>query len=261
MVEEKQTDAKSEVITIKKENLWKYTSVVLAIALVVVLFIHFKGPAGPTGNVVVNNQQVDAVETQPQGTSDYSFVENEALYPSIGPSDAEHTVIVFYDFQCPFCALASGLPEFSKDSQLTSQYGDLIGVEGKLRDLAAEGKIKFVFATMSFLGEESGYAGEAGLCANDQGKFEAMYDAIFTAHDGKEGNGKYNKDKLKILAKGISGVDQGKFSTCLDSNKYAPTIETMTNDANTAGVTGTPSFIVDGRLMGGSWSQISALVS
>ncbi|MEK6828707.1 MAG: thioredoxin domain-containing protein, partial [Nanoarchaeota archaeon] len=145
-----------------------------------------------------------------------TFTSNPSLYPSLGPDDVTNVVVEFSDFQCPFCAMASGLPSWVSGSQYQSQYGDLIGSAQKVQKMAKEGKLKFVYVSMSFLGEESVYAAEAGLCANEQGKFWEMHDAIFTAHDSKENNGKYSKDKLKIIAAKISGLDKTKFNSCLD---------------------------------------------
>ncbi len=245
----------SEEVTIKinKNSLWKYASFVL-LAVVIILVIVMVAGNGSNGNTNVNTGT--GGNTQPQGTGDFSFAEDEALYPSIGPENAETTVIAFFDFQCPYCAISAGLSPAA--TQYASAYGDLYGAEGKIRDLAKEGKIRFIFAIHSFLGPESGYAGEAALCANEQGKYPEMYDAIFTAHDMSENNGKYNKDKLKDMAKKISGISTSAFNTCLDSNKYATSVAQMAQNAGEAGVSGTPAFVINGQTVGGSWTQISA---
>ncbi len=181
------------------------------------------------------------------------FLDNPFLYPSLGPNDAETTVIEFSDFQCPFCAMASGLPSWI--SQYQSQYNDLIGVAKKVQDLAKQGEIRFVYVSMSFLGQESIYAAEAGLCANEQGKFFEMHDAIFTAHDSKENNGKYNKDKLEILANSISGLDKVKFKKCLEDDKYLSVVQQIAQESRSF-AQGTPMFYVNGKKISSSWSEI-----
>lgn len=235
-----------ETITIKKDSVWKYSTFLLIAIFVVGAFVFFN-KSGSNGNVIADNSV---------GTGDFSFISDSSLYPFIGSEDAKVTVIEFYDFQCPYCALVSGLPEFAK--QYSAQYANLIGSEQKLRVLADDGKIRFVLGTMSFLGAESGYSAEAFICANEQEKALEMYDQIFTAHDGKENNGKYTKDKLKRLAINIGGLDQIKFASCLDSSKYAQDVQKLNTNANGAGVTGTPTFIINGVVSSGSWDELSA---
>ena len=180
------------------------------------------------------------------------FLSDSSLYPSLGPENAEITVVEFSDFQCPFCAMASGLPSWTDDYK--SQYGDLIGSAKKIQEMAEEGKLRFVYVPMSFLGDESVYAAEAGLCANEQGRFWEMHDAIFSVHDSKENNGKYTKENLKILAKSVDGLDQKTFGECLDNDKYVSDVEQISE--LTSGI-GTPKFVVNGKDVESSWAKLS----
>ena len=241
----------SDTIKINKSSLWKVATFVLVIALVVVLIVTLgNGNGKTTGNAVQANQA--------QEVNLDVFVENPDLFPSLGPDNAENVVIEFSDFQCPYCALASGLPEFA--NQYATQYADLIGSAEKIQEMAANGELKFVYVPMSFLGQESVYAAQAGLCANEQGKFWEMHDAIFENHDGKENNGKYSKENLKILANSISGLDTTEFNDCLDNDK---TLSDVQKAAATAGqiVSGTPTFYVNGVKMSASWNSISAALN
>jgi len=238
----------SETLKIKKSDLWKYSTFILAAVLIVGAIVFFTGNnntgtgTGGTGNVV-------------QNTEDFSFADDSTLYPFVGPKDAKVTVIAFYDFQCPWCAIASGLPSFAQ--QYASQYADVFGIDKKLKQLAESGKIKLVFGTMSFLGSESGYAAEAFLSANEQGKAIEMYELIFSAHNGKENNGQFSKDNLKKIAQKIDGLDQAKFADSLDSGKYASKVSILSSNANGAGVTGTPTFVINGQATSASWTKMS----
>ena len=180
-----------DTIKIKKGAIWKVATVILAVALVVVLIVALGGNGKATGNSVQANQQ--------QGVNLNVFVENPDLFPSLGPENADNVVIEFSDFQCPYCALASGLPEFAQ--QYATQYADLIDSAGKIQEMATNGELKFVYVPMSFLGQESVYAAQAGLCANQQGSefFWEMHDLIFASHDGKENNGKFSKANLELI--------------------------------------------------------------
>ncbi len=197
---------------------------------------------------------------------DLSFASDPKLYPSMGDNNAKVTVYEFSDFQCPFCAMISGLPPSIQGTPLSQiasnpQYGGLVGTAQKLQALAQKGSIKFVYVTLSFLGPESTNAAEAGLCANDQGKFYDMYTAIFTANDGKENNGKYNVTKLEDLGKGISGLDTAKFNSCLESKKYEATVPQMTATAFQASqIKGTPALFIsyngNNVFSEGIWSDV-----
>jgi protein-disulfide isomerase len=234
----------AEEITISKKSLWKYATFVL-LAVVAVGGILLLSGNNPTGGAVSGNADLTP------------FMSDSSLYPSIGPDDAPNVIIEFSDFQCPYCTLASGLPSWK--SQYQSQYSDLIGVAQKAEDLANQGKVKFIYVSMSFLGQESVYAAEAALCANEQGKFWEMHDAILKASDGpSENTGKYSKANLETIANGVSGLDTAKFNSCLESDRTLGEVQTIASQAKAAGVTGTPTFYVNGVKMSASWSQISA---
>lgn len=242
-------------IKIKKENIWKYATIVLAVVLVIGAFVTFTGK----NQTASTGQQAAQQNTGQQAalTIDASKFADNSLFPHLGPSSAKDTVIEFADFQCPYCALASGFPNWT--AQYQSQYSDLINAAGKLEDMANKGQIQFIYVPMSFVGQESVYAAQAALCANQQGKFWEMHDAIFRASDGpQEDTGKYNKDKLEIIAAGISGLDQAKFKSCLESDATKNDVQTVAQTASAAGVTGTPTFAVNGQQVSASWTAIQA---
>lgn len=232
----------SDEITISKKNLWMYsTFILLAIVIIGGIWV-FTTRNTPTGEVVVDNVDLDVFLTD--------------LYPSVGPENAKNVVIEFSDFQCPYCALTSGLPSWAEGYK--SQYSDMVGIGEELRALAETGELRFVYVPMSFLGYESVYATEAALCAKEQGKFWEMYEAIFKASTGPtENDGKYTKDKLKLIAKSISGLDLTEFNSCLDNEETLSSVETISTEASKV-ASGTPVFYVNGEKMSASWSKISA---
>lgn len=245
----------SESITIKKETLWKYSTFILAGLLVIGAFMYYNKDDGSLNGQVVGNQGNSGNVVDED--FDWSILQDASAYPSIGPSDAKVVVAEVSDFQCPFCALASGLPDFAKQSK--DQYPEIFGSAQKVEKLAKENKIKFIYVSAAFLGAESKYAAEAGLCANEQQKFFEMHDAIFTAHDGRENNGKYNKDKLKQMASEIKGIDTKKFNDCIDTGKYSSKVE-LVNQQRLPGFEGTPTFYVNGIKASGSWAELSSLL-
>jgi hypothetical protein len=88
-------------------------------------------------------------------------------------------------------------------------------------------------------------ASEAGLCANEQGKFWAFHDRLFANQQ------KLSPAELKQHAAEL-GLDAAKFNACVDSHKYAAQVEADIEAANDAGVNGTPAFFINGRALSGA---------
>ena len=72
-----------------------------------------------------------------------------------------------------------------------------------------------------------------------------MHDQLFEA--GVQGG----ITSFKQFAKDI-GLNTATFNTCLDSGAMADEVAKDTQDGQNAGVTGTPGFIVNGRLVKGA---------
>ena len=120
-----ESKSESGTITINKASLWKYSTFILVAVLIVGAFIFF-GHNNGTGNAANTGATAQTTTTGPVDVS--GFTADSTLYPSLGPSTASATVIEFADFQCPYCALASGQASWA--SQYT-QYADLVNSAGK----------------------------------------------------------------------------------------------------------------------------------
>ena len=96
--------AEENTITIKKDALWKYSTLLLLAVVIIGGVFVFTGKSG-TGSAV------NTGDNSGSGNVDLSiFTDNPTAYPSIGPANSKNVVIEFSDFQCPYCAMASGLP-------------------------------------------------------------------------------------------------------------------------------------------------------
>lgn len=238
-------------IKIKKDDLWKYSTFVLVAVVVIGGLLMLSGGESGTGSAVAPTNNVIDISV---------FLNNPDIYPSIGPEDAENVVIEFSDFQCSYCTLATGIPAWTEDYK--AQFGDLVGVAEEVRNAAERGELRFIYVSWSFLGDESFNAAEAALCANEQGKFWEMHDAIFEASTGPEKDtGKYSRENLKVLAAGVDGLDTTAFNSCLDSEEYASAIQRVNSDARATGLQGTPAFLVNGVDVSPSWSAIQAALN
>ncbi len=144
-----------------------------------------------------------------------------------GPATAPVTVVEFTDFHCPFCKQVQPTLD-----QLMAKY---------------EGKVKLVYRDFPIdqLHPQSRRAHEAARCANDQGKFWAYHDLLYANAPWA------SPEELKGYAK-EAGLDLLAFEQCLSSRKYQAAVQKDIDEGNRAGVTGTPAFFINGRLLSGA---------
>lgn len=147
--------------------------------------------------------------------------------PFMGPADAPVTIVEFSDFQCPYCAQVHTTLE-----KVVENYGP---------------KVRLVFRQFPLvkIHRDAERAAEASLCANQQGKFWEMHDAMFADQS------KLSEEGLKETAKTL-GLDETKFDACLDSKQFKDTISADTEAGTVAGVSGTPAFFINGRPLNGA---------
>lgn len=149
---------------------------------------------------------------------------------ALGVADAPVTIVEYSDFQCPHCKNAAE----QTVAPLKSQY-------------IPDGQVRFEFQPVAFLGQESLLASAAALCAQDQGMFWPYHDKLFA----EQRRGAYSIANLKRFA-GEVGLNQDEFNACLDSKKHENTVLSITREAQASGVTGTPTFLVNGAPIEGA---------
>ena len=146
-----------------------------------------------------------------------------------GDKDAPVTIVEFSDFECPFCARF-----YSQTlNQINEKY-------------IKTGKVKFVYRDFPLgFHPNAQKAAEATECADDQGKFWEMHDKLFEL--GVKGGVSSFKEFAVDL-----GLDATKFNDCLDSGKYVSEVKKDMADGSAAGISGTPGFIINGKLISGA---------
>jgi protein-disulfide isomerase len=153
-------------------------------------------------------------------------VEVAAEGPSKGPEKAPVTIVTFSDFECPFCSRAE-----TTVKQVMDTY---------------PGKIRLVFRDYPLpFHPNAQKASEAAHCAADQGKYWEMHEKLFANQQA------LTVPQLKEHAKGI-GLDQAKFDKCLDGGDKASIVVANKKAGDEAGVSGTPAFFINGRMLSGA---------
>lgn len=183
----------------------------------------------------------EGVQNKPQaqptsvvlGEQDRSKIESGGA-ASRGPENAKVTVVEFSDFQCPYCASYST----TTYNQIKKEYGD---------------RIRYVFHDypLSFH-QFAQKAAEAASCAGDQGKFWEMHDLLF-AKNSEWSAGK-SVEEIFVTYAGQIGVDKAKFKECLASGKFTQVVKDDVVLGGAVGVSGTPSFFINGQMLVGAQS-------
>jgi len=88
-------------------------------------------------------------------------------------------------------------------------------------------------------------AAEATECAEEQDQFWEMHDTIF------ENQAAITVDDLKQYASDL-GLDTEAFNECLDSDKYYDEVQNDFQEGQSYGVSGTPAFFINGRELVGA---------
>jgi protein-disulfide isomerase len=247
----------ADTITLSKDMLYGLAVVVLAALLVLSVFTQGFGfvkcqatqcPAcnnNGTGGTGGTGGAGGTGGTAPNDSTTLTAPSTLADAPLKGPAGSAITVVEFSDFQCPFCGMTWGS---SWATAYADRYGPIIGTVKKMEvEFVDTGKVAFRHFPVAFLGQESIDSSNAAMCADAQGKYWEMHDAIFAAQTAEENNGKYSKPNLKILAQNVTGLDQAAFGSCLDADTYTSVVQEFTSDwgatskANT-GSSGTPTF-------------------
>jgi protein-disulfide isomerase len=147
--------------------------------------------------------------------------------PSKGPKNAPLQVVIFSDFQCPFCSRVE--PTLK---QMEKEY---------------EGKIHMTWKNYPLpFHNNAEPAAEAAMAADAQGKFWEMHDKLFTNQQSLD------RPSLEKYAQDL-GLNMSRFKADLDAQKYKSRIEAETKEGQGVGVNGTPAVFINGRKINGAY--------
>jgi len=160
-----------------------------------------------------------------------------AGHPMKGPENAAVTIVEFADFECPYCGAL-----FSTLQKIEADYRDKLNV------------VYYQFPLVS-IHPHSQKAAEASLCANEQGKFWQIHDAMFNDQQN------LTVADLKKKASQLS-LDSEKFNACLDADKYFAEIRKDVAEGSNNGISGTPAIFINGRLLIGNqpYSEVQRII-
>jgi protein-disulfide isomerase len=152
--------------------------------------------------------------------------------PQKGPDDALVTVVVFSDFQCPFCSRVVPTME-----GLTQKYGSDLRVIWKNNPLPFH--------------SDAGPAATLAMAAFQEGgskKFWEAHDLLFANQRA------LTRADLDGYAKQL-GLNAKKVASALDQSSFKDKIAADQELARGLGASGTPSFFINGRSLRGAQPQ------
>jgi len=210
----------------RQKRLRLILSIVGGAVLIVLAIVAIRSLAAPSATEIV---QVTP-KTRPQTERN-----------NVGDPNAPVKIVEFSDFQCPYCK------QFADNTEQTI-----------IDTFVSSGKVYFTYRSMgNFVsqnigkgGTESRASAEAAYCAADQGKFWEYKDSLFVNWLGED-IGSYTTARLAAMAESL-GLDVEQFRNCLSDKKYRDQVEQDYQDGIAAGVTGTPSFLINGKLIVGA---------
>lgn len=155
--------------------------------------------------------------------------------PARGPEDAEVTMVEFVDFECPFCG------DYARDTfpRVMREYGDRIRYVSRHFPLDSH--------------PHAADAAAAAECAHAQGRYWQLHERLFANQERLGTRG------LAAQAR-RAGLDMDRYSACLHEPTTLGRVQTDLDEGRRYGVTGTPTFFIDGRIIRGAqpYEQIKA---
>ena len=151
----------------------------------------------------------------------------------LGSPTAPVEVIEFADFECPACG----------------QYATITEPDVRTR-LVNTGQVRMRYIDYPLpMHKNTWDASLAAACANDQGKFWEMHDALFANQDKWNGEATSRpRGPIADLAKSV-GLDMTKYGACMDAETHRAKIQSHLAEAEKRQIQSTPTFVFNGLVV------------
>lgn len=156
---------------------------------------------------------------------------------AVGPVDAPLALVVFSDYQCPFCAVWS---QNTQPAMLAH---------------AEAGDLRIEFRDINVFGPDSMRAAQGARAAGMQGAYLEFHDALF------EGGEKRSADDLAdaalVALADELGLDVARFEADLSSAEVESAVQADTDEAGSLGIFSTPAFLLgDTPILGAQPTEV-----
>ena len=151
-------------------------------------------------------------------------LENDGYSFVAGNPDGDVTIVEFFDYRCGYCKRA---------------FPDL------MKTVEEDGNVRLVLKEFPILGEQSVLAAQAVMASQLQGKYEQFHEVLMQAR------GAFTMDRINEYAAQV-GIDTDRLGVDMKSDEIRINIRKTYNLANALGITGTPAFVIGGKLASGA---------
>ena len=163
--------------------------------------------------------------------SDLAYVVPIEDSPVEGPPDAPITVVVFGDFECPFCVRGHETVR-----ALRQRYGE---------------ELRLVYKHFPLPGHAGAIpAARASMAAHEQGAFWPFHDALYAR------GARFRPEELREIAEEL-GLDMPRFDASLSRRSFDAQIKRDIDLGMRLGVSGTPTAFINGRPLEGAQPELS----
>jgi protein-disulfide isomerase len=213
----------------RERNRNRILVILLVAAGALLIGFAFIRPLLLTNQATANATQVPVISITPRAFN------TQVNGVHLGDPNAPVKVDVFEDFRCSVCLYYSQ----NFEPQIIQTYVDT-------------GKVYYTFHSFIVIDgndgtDASSRSANAAMCASEQGRFWDFHDTLF-ANQVSEDASLFTDVRLVAMAQNLN-LDMTAFNQCYQAKKYANQIQADISEAHTLNLTGTPSIVVDGKLL------------
>jgi protein-disulfide isomerase len=223
------SDDRSITIRVRRSHLWGVAGLALGLIAGLVLGRVTADDNGGERPVLYGVAPAGSSQDPAAGESTAPVKVDTAGSPARGPERAKVTMVEFVDFECPFCG------RYARDTypRVEREYGDRVRYVSRQFPLESHPHAR--------------HAAEAAECAGAQGRYWEYHRVLFDNQDA------LGVPALRRHARSV-GLDVRRWESCLDSSATRRAIDRDVGDGRRYGVTGTPTFFINGRPVRGAQS-------
>lgn len=152
-----------------------------------------------------------------------------------GDVDAPVVLVMWSDYQCPFCG------RFARETEpeLVDQY-------------VQSGVLRLEWRDFPYMGDQSQLTAQAARAAGQQGAYWEFHDAVYGLELAPQ-SGELTADRLTAMAADL-GLDTDRFTTDMTSPATVEAVAADFSEGQSLGITGTPTFLVNSTPIVGAQS-------
>jgi len=158
-------------------------------------------------------------------------------YAALGDPNAPITIVEYSDYGCPFCRRYTT----STFPTIKEQYIDT-------------GKVFYVYKDLPIVDNhpQAAFAAEAAECAGEQGQYWPMHEQLFAEPEAWDTTAEAARASFERYA-GELGMNNAELLACFDEGRYRDEVQADLEEARQFGLSGTPSFVINGKLLVGAY--------